>query len=102
LARTMPMAVRIHPGATFAERPSSRTPKMKTSKRNKHSRTTRKRGSGLRAARGYTATEAQLAEIILIECCILENAMEASRIMGRMQKCAAQLNELRRKIREAV
>jgi hypothetical protein len=58
---------------------------MKTNKQNQRRQKRAKRA----------ATGAHLGEMILIECSILENAMEASRIMGRLQKCAAHLKELR-------
>ena len=72
---------------------------MKTSKRNKRSRTTRKRGSGLRAVTGYLAKGSDLGELVLFESFIEQHCKEIRERVEYLERIAKGLARIRAKIK---
>ena len=70
---------------------------MKTKRKTKGAKPNRQRRFA--EARGYLAKNHQLAEIMLIECAIRQNAVETCLIMARYQLIAERLDKLRAEIK---
>ena len=72
---------------------------MKTSKRNKRSRTAERRGSGLRSARGYLAKGSNLGELTLMECFLEQHAKEIRERAEYIERIAKGLARIREEIK---